>query len=131
MFINGKKANTDVLAAPFTNYNKTILYHTYDITKFLRRGKNIFEIVVGDGWCNQNAPETWGFFQASWKPTNQTICSIHIGDETIVSDESWNVCQDGPIYRSALRLGEFQDNNLVPSYSLPAKKCMPPRGTLM
>ena len=130
VFINGKKANTDVLPAPFTNYNKTILYHTYDITEFLRRGKNIFEIVVGDGWCNQNAPEAWGFFQASWKTTNQTICSIHIGDETIVSDESWNVCQDGPIYRSALRLGEFQDNNLVSTYSLPAKKCMPPRGTL-
>ena len=130
-FINGKRIGNDVLSAPFTNYDKTILFHTYDIANYLRVGNNRVEIAVGDGWCNQNAPDTWGFFQASWKSTNKMICSLQIGDKTIVSDESWLVCQDGPIYRSALRLGEFRDNRLVPTYSLNAIRCTPPRGALM
>ena len=130
LFVNGKKANKDVLAAPFTNYNKTILYHTYDIASFLRRGTNRIEIVVGDGWCNQNTTDEWGFFRSTWKTINKMICTIQIGNEEIISDESWEVCQDGPIYRSALRLGEFHNNNLTPSYSSFAQKCDPPRGKL-
>ncbi len=131
LFVNEKKANPDVLAAPFTNYDKTVLYHVYHIGKFLHRGKNKIEVIVGDGWCNQNAPETWGFSRASWKTTNKMICTAHLGNDIYVSDESWEVCQDGPVYRSALRLGEFHNNDLVPSYSSYAKKCEPPRGKLV
>ena len=131
LFVNGKKANSDVLALPFTNYNKTVLYNKYDITDFLRRGENEIEIVVGDGWCNQNAPDEWGFSRASWKTVNKMIFSARVGDKEIVSDECWDVCSDGPVYRSALRLGEFHDNNLTPSYSFRAEKCAPPLGKLV
>ena len=59
------------------------------------------------------------------------ICTVRAGNDIYVSDESWEVCQDGPVYRSALRLGEFHNNDLVPSYLSHAKKCEPPRGKLV
>ena len=114
-----EKSEFGRLALPFTNYNKTVLYNKYDITDFLRRGENEIEIVVGDGWCNQNAPDEWGFSVRRGKTVNKMIFSARVGDKEIVSRRMLGrFAPTGPVYRSALRLGEFHDKQLNPVLSV-------------
>ena len=34
----------------FTAYDKLVYYQTYDITPYLKNGKNSFDIILADGW---------------------------------------------------------------------------------
>lgn len=48
--INGSKVGRDELTPGWTDYRKTLLYQTYDVTALLRSGENVLGAVVGDGW---------------------------------------------------------------------------------
>ena len=48
--INGKKVTKSVLNPGETNYNKTILYDTLDITPFLTEKEVVFGFELGYGW---------------------------------------------------------------------------------
>ena len=50
MFINGTRIGADELTPEFTNYNKRIIYQTYDVTSQLQRGENAIAALLGDGW---------------------------------------------------------------------------------
>ena len=65
--VNGKKVSGDVLNCPFTNYNESVLYANYDITDYLKEGKNEIKVILGDGWFNQTATDEWDFYKASWR----------------------------------------------------------------
>lgn len=115
--LNGAEVTDDVLKEPYTCYSEKIFYGVYEITHLLKRGENVVELSLADGWYNQNVEDTWGFWKADWKGANKFILQMQIDDELIVSDESWEACTDGPISRSAFRLGEVCDLRKTPSYS--------------
>ncbi len=52
--INGKKIGDRFLAPGWSYYQKHYLYNTYDITKYLRKGKNVIGVIVGNGFFNIN-----------------------------------------------------------------------------
>ena len=103
--INGKKVSQDVLNCPFTNYNQSVLYASYDVSKYLVKGKNVIKIVVGDGWFNQTATDEWNFYQADWRDCAKAIVFME-GGVQLCSDESWICSQSGKIQASSIRLGE-------------------------
>ena len=45
------------LAPDFTAYDKLVYYQTYDITPYLKNGKNSFDIILADGWYAGHAQE--------------------------------------------------------------------------
>src|SRR6187399_975027 len=49
LHINGKKIGDQVLAPAPTDYRKSALYNTYDVTNIIRSGKNAIGVVVGNG----------------------------------------------------------------------------------
>jgi len=51
-YINGKKVGDNVLDPVITDYRKTILYSTYDITKGIREGVNAAGVMLGNGAYN-------------------------------------------------------------------------------
>lgn len=53
-YINGKKVSDHELDPGWTNYNKLIEYLTFDVTAYLRQGKNVLGAEVGNGWFIKN-----------------------------------------------------------------------------
>ncbi|HEY7419724.1 MAG TPA: alpha-L-rhamnosidase N-terminal domain-containing protein, partial [Ktedonobacteraceae bacterium] len=50
MWLNGVRVGDAVLTPGWTDYNKRILYQTYDVTALLAEGKNALGGILGEGW---------------------------------------------------------------------------------
>jgi alpha-L-rhamnosidase len=100
MRLNGRKVGKNVLDPGFTNYEKRILYTTYDITDMLQEGENALGVMLGKGWSSLRL----------------LILQINIeleGGEKlkIFSDKSWQG-KDGPIISDSIYNGEVYDARL-------------------
>ena len=49
LYINGKKTDDRVLAPNPTDYRKSVLYNTYDVTELVKTGSNVIGTVLGNG----------------------------------------------------------------------------------
>lgn len=101
LYVNGKKLGEQVLAPNPTDYEKTILYNTFDVTSELKKGKNTLSAVLGNGrYFNMrqnykpNKIKTFGFPKMLFQ---MEIEYMNGERETIVSDQTWKVTSDGPI----------------------------------
>ena len=116
LYINGKKIGNEVLAPAYTQYDKRVLYNTYDIGKSLKAGENAIGFILGNGWYNCFTSEVWGLEQASWKAAPKLIAQIYITFEngktvTILSDGEFKVSKSAIIF-DGLRNGEYYDARL-------------------
>ncbi|MDR1526932.1 MAG: family 78 glycoside hydrolase catalytic domain, partial [Dysgonamonadaceae bacterium] len=85
LYINGTKADDRVLAPAVSRIDKRVLYATYDISKFLRKGKNVIALAYGAGWSMNNYFEYYG-------QTKQAIrVQVYGEDESLSlsSDSTW------------------------------------------
>lgn len=53
--LNGEPADDSYLNPYQTQYNKTVLYRTFDLTQRIRNGKNVICIDLGNGFYNEPA----------------------------------------------------------------------------
>jgi alpha-L-rhamnosidase len=113
--VNGSAASDSVLDPGFTDYSKTVLYTTHDVTALLRQGENVIASVLGSGHFD-DATRTWdwGWEKAQWRGVPRLRLDLHVtyadGSETLVrSDESWKVSVDGPTRYDSYYLGETYD----------------------
>jgi hypothetical protein len=114
--LNGKKAGDDFLSPGWTEYDKTCLYDTRNITADLKRGKNAAGIELGNGMYNVPGGGRFTKFKRSFGP-QKAIAQIRLeyADgpvEFIGTDESWRVAP-GPITFSSIYGGEDCDARLV------------------
>lgn len=110
LYINGKRVGDEVLSPAFTDYDKRVLYCSYDVTNLLVQGENAVAVCLGDGFYNQTAHDTWGFYQAPWRDSAKLLLQLSIdGKEILVSDESWKQSLDGATVHNCLRTGEYYD----------------------
>lgn len=110
LYINGQRVGNDVLSPAFTAYDKRVLFVKYDVEKYLRIGKNIVAVLLGDGFYNQSSQDTWRFYNASWRNTPRLRLEIFCnGESVLVSDASWKGSYDGAIVHNAIRTGEWYD----------------------
>ena len=98
MSVNGKKAGENLLAPGWTQYKKTCLYDTLDLTAQLHRGPNAVGIILGNGMY-RIAPDKVRYvkFTQSFGPL-QAMAQIRLdyadgASEIIGTDASW---QAGP-----------------------------------
>jgi hypothetical protein len=95
---NGKKAGDNLLAPGWSQYKKTCLYDTLDLTPQLHRGKNAVGIILGNGMYNITGDKVrYVKFTQSFGPL-QVIAQIQLdyadgAREIIGTDSSW---QTGP-----------------------------------
>lgn len=133
--INGKRVGEDILQPAFSNYNKTVYYNVYDISKYLNfietnDGKNVIEVTLGNGWLNEFQSNGWSFENAIWRKRPLLIAEIFINDELYVkTDLSWKCNESNTVYNS-LRGGETYDASRKESESIPVMIADPPFGTL-
>ena len=141
LYVNGRKADDRVLAPVATQFDRHVSWIEYDITPFVRPGKNALAVLLGNGWYNCQTAEVWSFDKAPWRDLPKLICDIEIDGVTIAkSDTSWKT-HDSPVTFDALRNGEFYDARLeIPGFADPdlddsswknAAQCNPPGGRIV
>ena len=50
LHLNGKRVGDKLLDPGATDYSRTILYSSYDVTEHLREGSNVVGAILGNGW---------------------------------------------------------------------------------
>lgn len=113
LYINGKKVGDRVMEPGWTDYRKTILYSTYDVTSNFKQGENAIGVMLGRGFYGQLAVDHWGFYKNGYigQPKLKCCFVLEYADgtsENIISDLSWKVT-GGPIVYDGPHMGEIYD----------------------
>ncbi|MFS0561991.1 family 78 glycoside hydrolase catalytic domain [Terribacillus sp. 179-K 1B1 HS] len=124
IFVNGNKMgflqedNTvaeELLTPGWTNYDKTIHYFTYDVTKHLAAGENILAAQVGNGWYNGRIGEGSTYYKEDGNDLGLLVkLAVTFEDgsaEIIISDTNgqWKATDQGPIRENDIYDGEVYD----------------------
>lgn len=113
MYLNGKRVSDEVLATAPTDYNKSVLYNSYDVTSLLQKGKNAVGIAQGTGRY-YNMRQTY----KPWKvptfgyPKSRMLLIMEYTDgttETVLTKDSWKLNADGPVRSNNEYNGEEYD----------------------
>ena len=112
MFLNGERMPDNCLSPAPTDYAKSVIYNTYDVTDLIQR-ENCIGIILGGGYYyamtqnyQTNVRTTYGF------PCLLMNLIVEYSDgtvETISTDTTWKVNIDGPIRYSNLYDGMMYD----------------------
>ena len=107
--INGEKAGDHVLDPATTDYDKRILYVTYDITDRLIAGTNAVGVMLGNGWYSE--PPSAGYAASPRLLMQMNVVYADGSGTKIKTDRTWKVCR-GPITRNDMFGGETYDARL-------------------
>jgi alpha-L-rhamnosidase len=113
--LNGTPTSASVLDPGFTNYGRTVLYTTDDVTALVRQGENVIATELGSGQFDNEARSwDWGWERAEWRATPRLRLDLYItyadGSEQLVSsDSSWRASVAGPTRYDNYYLGETYD----------------------
>ncbi|HSH20320.1 MAG TPA: family 78 glycoside hydrolase catalytic domain [Draconibacterium sp.] len=109
--INGEKVGDRFLSPGWTNYQKRILYNTFDITSQVKNGPNAIGVLVGNGFYNVNRERYRKLVIAYGYPKLIFNISVQYKNgeiQNIVSDENCRVLPS-PITFSSIYGGEDYD----------------------
>ncbi|TDD93831.1 alpha-L-rhamnosidase [Flavobacterium cellulosilyticum] len=114
VYLNGKKIGDDYFNPGLTQYNKTHLYQTFDVTPYIQKGNNVLGAILGEGWWSGGstfAGENWNFFGDRQSLLAKLVVTYSDGSEKImVSDpETWKYFNDGPVKYGSFFQGEVYD----------------------
>jgi alpha-L-rhamnosidase len=131
--LNGDRVGRQVLDPGFTDYDKTVLYATHDITRGLKPGANELTVTLGRGFYGMTTPNVWNWHQAEWHAEPRLLAQLVVthpdGSRTVVgSDADWEVA-DSPTVSDSLYAGETYDARRTPTWRA-ATVLDPPKGTL-
>ena len=116
--LNGARVGGGVLQPGWTNYRKTILYNTFDVTQGLRSGTNILGLLLGNGMYNVEKYAGRYTKRVGTYGQPKLILQLRIlysdgSTDLIVSDAAWTTCP-GPIVLSHAYGGEDFDARQEP-----------------
>ncbi len=112
--INGKKVGDGEFAPFWSDYNKTVYYNTFDITSYLKKGENVFGVLLGNGFFNAQGGRYSKLKVSFGAPTLLFKTIIRYTDNStqeIVSDGSWKY-DFSPITFNDIYGGEDYDARL-------------------
>lgn len=117
--VNGQPASDSVLDVGTTDYDKRVLYATYDITPLLGSGANVVAFELGRGFYGLTTGTSWNWENAPWhaEPTVRAILDITLVDGTtqrIVTDDTWKTVS-GPTRSDSMYEGEDYDARYNPA----------------
>lgn len=114
IYINGKRIGNDYFNPGATQYNNTLLYQTYDVTKQINLGKNAIGAMLGEGWWSGASTfqgDYWNFFGDRQSLLSKLVITYQDGNkEIVVSDPTkWKYFNDGPLVHGSFFQGEIYD----------------------
>lgn len=113
-YLNGKKIGQEFLSPGWTQYNKTLMYQTYDITSYLHEGENAMGTILGEGWWSGAATyqgDNWNYYgdKLSLLARVNILYEDGTSQDIVSSPSSWQCYVDGAIRYSSLFQGEVYD----------------------
>ncbi|WP_169435101.1 alpha-L-rhamnosidase [Neolewinella persica] len=125
--LNGEAVTEDLFLPGWSDYDKRIYAHAYDVTDRLRVGENVLGSVLADGWyagyvgpkslSNPKNRELYGDTTALIIQLELTLAGG--GNQSVLTDESWRAAT-GPLRFADLLMGEFYDARLeIPGWDEP------------
>jgi len=90
--LNGNKVGDGEFAPMWSDYDKTVYYNTFDITKLLRKGENVAGVLLGNGFYNEQGGRYSKLKVSFGAPTLFIKLVIHYSDGTsleVISDKNW------------------------------------------
>ena len=121
---NGMKAGEFCLAPGITDYKKRIQYQTIDVTDLLNAGENEWTVMLADGWYRGSVGAHGLLNQYGTETKFLGQLEIEYADgsrEYVITDDSWDWSNDGPIRFADNKDGEVVEAYRVPGYEGKAK----------
>ncbi|MEL5893180.1 family 78 glycoside hydrolase catalytic domain [Bacteroides sp. GD17] len=114
IYLNGRRVGNDYFNPGVTQYNKTHLYQTFDVTDYIHSGQNAIGAFLAEGWWSGGATFTgdnWNFFGDRQSLLAKLVITYKNGQEkVIVTDPStWQYFSNGPILYGSFFQGEVYD----------------------
>ena len=116
LYLNGEKIGDHVLDPAITDYRKSILYSTFDVTNFLEEGQNVSGVMLGNGAYNlRKTADRYSWGQEGAQLGNPCfIMQLYLAfddgsQQVIITDESWKYTF-GPITYNNIYGGEDYDS---------------------
>ena len=115
--IGGEKTGDFYMAPGHTDYRRRVQYQTIDVTGLLKTGKNEITLQLADGWYRGSCG-AWGLknqYGIRTKILAQLELTYTNGvKNVIVTDDSWDWCNDGTI-----RFADNKDGEVVEAFRVP------------
>ncbi len=108
--LNTVRIGKKVLDPAPTKYDKRVLYSTYDLTRHLKVGDNVLNVLLGHGWYDVRSVAVWNFDNAPWRNFPRMIAQLELlyadgTKELVCSDKSWRQVPS-PLGFDCIREGE-------------------------
>lgn len=116
MYLNGQRVGQDYFNPGLTQYNKTQMYQTYDVTDLVMSGQpNAIGAWISEGWWSGNSTfsgENWNFFGDRQSLLSKLVLTYEDGNTQIIVSEpgTWKFFNDGPIQYGSFFQGEVYDS---------------------
>lgn len=127
-YLNGRQVGDFYFTPDFTQYDRTHMYQTYDITELINKGAgNAIGVLLGEGWWSgyiSYNSRNWNYFGDRQSLLAKLVIDYADGSrQTVISDpRTWQYYNDGPIVYSSFFQGEVYDaqkKKTVAGWSLP------------
>ena len=113
VFLNGRRVGDDYYNPGLTQYNRTHMYQTYDVTGLIKPGTNALGAMLGEGWWSGllSFGNIWNHFGDRQSLLAKLVITYQDGtSETITTSErTWKYYGKGPVVYSSLDFGEIHD----------------------
>jgi alpha-L-rhamnosidase len=115
VYLNGQRVGEDYLNPGLTQYNRTHMYQSYDVTTLLRAGDtNAIGAMLGEGWWSGHITfhsDMWNFFGDRQSLLAKLVIDYADGTSDVITTQpdSWKYYSDGPLRYTSLFQGEVYD----------------------
>lgn len=114
--VNGTPITKGALAPYISNPDDLLYYDRYDLLPYLKKGKNVIGILLGNGMRNSYGGFIWDFDRASFRGPVCLALTLEASDDShhlrFEADESFRT-HPSPILYNDLRMGYCYDARLV------------------
>ncbi len=125
MYLNGNRISENYFDPGLTQYNKTQLYQTFDVTDLLQPGENGLGAVLSEGWWSGGITymgEFWNFFGDRQSLLAKLVITCKDGQQDVIvsNPETWSYYNNGPVVYGSFYQGEVYDaskDSLVEGWS--------------
>ena len=117
--LNGQRVGDAYLSPGWTDYDKRVLYQTYDVTSLLASGENVLGAIIADGWyagfVGFDAKRAGAHYGPAPELLAQLVITFADGSrQLVVTDEQWQA-RSAAIRHADLIMGESHDLRLEPA----------------
>lgn len=112
--LNGRKVGNSEFAPLWTDYDKTLYYNSFDVSSTVRKGDNVFGVLLGNGFYNAQGGRYSKLKVSFGAPTLWLLAEFTYDDgsrEVVVSDADWKYALS-PVTFNDIYGGEDYDARL-------------------